>query len=326
MRPSPTELQRDADEFDALFEGLPGVMPEVSNEKEEKPKASDKPKAKEPKAEKSEETDDEDEEEKKPKTAKSKAILDDEDEDEDSDDEEEEDDDAGAKAYKDRQKRRELKESLKAAQARNEELEGKLKSAATPAPSGDLFTGPFAQIKKAEDIQQVRDTLTKWEEYLEDRLEGFTDAEGNEWTPQQVREQLRGYKKAQKHADSVDKFFATRDKSAAKAKELYPWVTNTASKRHDIILDIAKDHPEVARSPHSALLLGRLSIAHLVESGDYVLVKKGEVKKAAPTLETKSPPVQRKAVEAREEKQEPKRLQPRDVDSIFNRLAGIGSK
>jgi len=276
--------------------------------------------------------------EEKPKSEKAKAVLPDEDEDDDadpSDDEDEpepdgkvkkQDKDIADKLFKARERKRELKAKVAAAEARAAELESKLNGVVTAsAPTGELFTGIFENVKTPGDVEKVKDGLQKWVEFLEDNSDGYTNGE-TEVDAKEAKAQLRFYRAELKKADKVDKFFETRDKSAAKAKELYPWVSNTSSKRHDLVLDIAKEYPEVSRSAHSALLLGRLSIATLVESGEYTLVKKGATTPAAKEKANPKPSSRDTEERAEPVRQQPAQRQARptteDLETRFMRLLG----
>jgi hypothetical protein len=320
MQSSPTELQRSPEESTSDLLKAMGLSPEA----EEKPKAK-KPKESEPVQDEALEDDDKEEvKEVKPKAKASKAILDDEDDVESSSDEDEDDEgeDKGKTAgqlYKEREKRRKLKAEKESVEKERDELREKLKGAVS-VPAGDIFTGTYANVKTPEDLEKAKSILSQWEEWYDDRTEGFTDNDGNEVDSQTVKKALRDIRKELKRSGDVEKYFDTKDKSAAKAKDLYPFVSDTSSKRHDKVLDLAKSYPEVARSPHAPLLLGRLAVADLVESGEYVLVKKGTAKKAEPVaLKTEEKPVQRSLNRpSQQERSETKA--PPDTQSVYARI------
>lgn len=330
-RPS-IESQRSDEEISKFFESLPGVLPE---QEEKKPEPKDRKPSPEPREAEGEDEDKEEAEsakkETKAKPEKSKAVMPDGDEEEAESEEDDEEEDAKGKVseklYKARQKKRELKEALAAEKARAAELEAKLNGAVVNAPpSGDVFTGAYAKVKTADDLKETRARLEQWIEFLEDNTDGYANGE-EEVTAADAKTQLRQFRKELKRGDDVEKFFTQKEKAAAQAKELYPEVFNAADKRHDSILDLAKHYPEVARSPHSALLLGRLRAAMLLESGEYIAVKKSAAKKAEPEGKGKQEeqprekPAREQAQETRREDYNPQRR----IASVFERLAGVTS-
>jgi len=330
--------QRSESELLKSFESLPGIMPGMEDEppaeaKKENP--SERPKTQE--IEGDDDTENQPKSKKETKPKETKALLPDEDEEDDS--EESEDDDEAEpegkvedkkiaeKLFKAREKKRELKAKVAAAEARAAELESKLSGVLTnTAPIGELFTGVYEGVKTTEDLDRVRDHLQNWVDYLEDNSDGYMNGE-TEVEAKEAKAQLRAYRNELKRSSKIESFFENREKSAAKAKELYPWVSNVSSKRHDLVLDLAKEFPEVSRSAHSSLLLGRLSIAKLVESGEYTLVKKGTVT-AAPGKEKASPKVTRQEPIEQAQEQSPiqrQRQRPptaQDLEERFMSLLG----
>ena len=115
-----------------------------------------------------------------------------------------------------------------------------------------------------------------------------------EYTPQQVRQYRRQMEKALKQADKArsvlrDRLAKESDAKAIASKK-YPFVLDATSSRHALVKEIESEHPEISLSPQRALLLGRLAVAKLLESGAYELVKKGSSKPAAASVAKKVAP------------------------------------
>ena len=201
----------------------------------------------------------------------------------------EQDDDSSPQAaklkadnFKLREARRKLKADLEAAQKQIEDLEGKLATVPKAASATPAFDGYFAQVTKAEDVDQIEATLQADLDYLEDNADGYTytDANGIEKvvTRQEVREWKRKLqaqlREAPKVREVLQKHAQRAQEADTLAKKKYPWVFDPKAKLNERVLDAAKEFPELTRSPARALALGRLAIGKLVESGEYVLVKR----------------------------------------------------
>jgi hypothetical protein len=198
--------------------------------------------------------------------------------------------------FKTRAKNRELREQLEKIQARVQELESQGTTAGTP-----LYGMPegFETVKTEKDLTQLEAQWQAAKEWAEDHeQEGYTgkDAQGNEveYTPQQVRQYRRQVEKALKQADKARSVLKDRLAKEADAKAIaskkYPFVLDATSSRHALVKEIESEHPEISLSPQRALLLGRLAVAKLLESGAYELVKKGSSKPAAASVAKKVAP------------------------------------
>jgi hypothetical protein len=198
--------------------------------------------------------------------------------------------------FKTRAKNRELREQLEKVQARVQELESQSTTAGTPLhgmPEG------FEAVKTEKDLTQLEAQWQAAKEWAEDHeQEGYIgkDAQGNEveYTPQQVRQYRRQMEKALKQADKARSVLKDRLAKEADAKAIaskkYPFVLDATSSRHALVKEIESEHPEISLSPQRALLLGRLAVAKLLESGAYELVKKGSSKPAAASVAKKVAP------------------------------------
>jgi len=213
------------------------------------------------------------------------------DEDADPDADGEADADASAKAsklkkdnFKLREERRKLREELTAAQ---DALKAAKEQAVTAAAaSGGLpeFTGYYAGVKTTEDLQAVVAKIDADLDYLEDHLDGysFQDAQGNliEVTAEDAKAYRRQAREAKRWAGEIEKLIQTHTERAttsqAVARKKYPFVFDPKSPHNARVLDLAKEHPGLAKDPARALALGRMVIGKLVESGEYQLVKRGK--------------------------------------------------
>lgn len=185
--------------------------------------------------------------------------------------------------FKLREARRKLKAELEAAQKQLQDLETKLASIPQAGSSSPAFSGYFAQVAKPEDVDQVESTLQAHLDYLEDNAEGYSyqdQATGQEVevTRQQVRALKRDLtaqlRQAPQVRDTLLKHQQRAREADALARKKYPFVFDPQAKLNERVLDAAQEFPELSRSPARALALGRLAIGKLVESGDYVLVKR----------------------------------------------------
>jgi hypothetical protein len=198
--------------------------------------------------------------------------------------------------FKTRAKNRELREQLEKIQARMQELESQGTTAGMPVhgmPEG------FEAVKTESDLNKLEQQWQASLEWAEDHeQEGYIgkDAQGNEveYTPQQVRQYRRQMEKALKQADKSRTVLKDRMAKEAEAKAAasrkYPFVLDANSSRHALVKQIESEHPEISLSPQRALLLGRLAVAKLIESGAYELVKKGSKPAAVVTRKVATPP------------------------------------
>ena len=325
--PSPTDVQRDANAFLEDFAALVDAPAnaDAPADSDATPDAPPSRKAKPPVAVDESKADDaptaaaeSDEDEDKPLLGEDDAEEDDA---ADDDAEADEDEDAeGAdkaqkalskKLFQAREAKRQLKTQLEAAQTRAKELEEQV-AKITTAPAAPRFDGFFADAKTLDDLAAKESWLEQRAAQLEDNDTGFTEvaAASNEETerePQWIKQQLRAVRAELKRLPTLRAAMETTlqrsQQSAEKAKKVYPFVFDPASKHHAMVLDLIKEHPELQASPERSLLLGRLAIAKLVESKAYVLVPKGKAALATPAAavapaQAKPAPVARPAVSA----------------------------
>lgn len=186
------------------------------------------------------------------------------------------------KTFKLREQRRELRAQLEAAQKEAEELRGKV-SKLESLPTGAAETGPFANAKSEADIKMEETRLTQFVDWMDDLLDDrqeiyvLKDAQGQE--VEHDRATLRAWKKqAQGQLAQANDARAALQRAAdsdATARKRYPFVFNSASPHNALVLDLVSETPALNKLPNKAVLLGRLAVGKLVESGDYMLVKKG---------------------------------------------------
>jgi hypothetical protein len=198
------------------------------------------------------------------------------------------------KTFKLREQRRELRAQLEAAQKEAEELRGKV-SKLESLPTGAAETGPFANAKSEADIKMEETRLTQFVDWMDDLLDDrqeiyvLKDAQGQE--VEHDRATLRAWKKqAQGQLAQANDARAALQRAAdsdATARKRYPFVFNSASPHNALVLDLVSETPALNKLPDKAVLLGRLAVGKLVESGDYMLVKKG----AKPTAKSGRAPV-----------------------------------
>jgi len=157
----------------------------------------------------------------------------------------------------------------------------------------------FEAVKTESDLNKLEQQWQASLEWAEDHeQEGYIgkDAQGNEveYTPQQVRQYRRQMEKALKQADKARTVLKDRMAKEAEAKAAasrkYPFVLDANSSRHALVKQLESEHPEINLSPQRALLLGRLAVAKLIESGAYELVKKGGKAAAVVTRKVATPP------------------------------------
>lgn len=318
--PSPTELQQDASDFIDLFTSLveDSPEPEANANGKATPEAPSSRKAKASPASEPEVSEtptalpDSEEEEDVP------LLGDDETEDQDADDDDaetDEDEDTegtdkaqkalSQKLYKAREAKRQLKTQLEAVQAKAKELEDQV-AKITSGTTAPKFDGFFADAKTLDDLAAKENWLEARAAHLEDNDFGFSEVdaatgEETERDPQWIKQQLRAVRAELKRLPHLRTALETTvqrsEQSAARARKVYPFVFDTSSKHHAMVLDLIKEHPELQTSPDRALLLGRLAVAKLVESKQYALVPKTK-QAAAPApaaAQAKPAPVARAA-------------------------------
>jgi len=323
--PSPTDVQQDANAFLEDFTSLVNVSEDADAPANSKatPDAPPSRKAKTPATES--DADDtataapeSDEDEDKPllgeDDAEEDAVADDDaeaDEDEDTEGADKAQKTLSKQLFKAREAKRQLKSQLEAAQTRTKELEEQV-AKITTAPAAPRFDGFFADARTLDDLAAKESWLEQRAAQLEDNDDGFSeiDAATNEETdrePQWIKQQLRAVRAELKRLPTLRAAMETTlqrsQQSADKAKKVYPFVFDTSSKHHAMVLDLIKEHPELQTSPDRSLLLGRLALAKLVESKAYVLVPKGKAASAPPAAsaapaQAKTAPVARPAASA----------------------------
>jgi len=208
--------------------------------------------------------------------------------------------------FKSREKLREIRAALEAKEARIKELEQQAQSG--PTTVNGLPAG-FEQARTLADITTITERYEQALEWAEDNEDGYTgkDAQGNEveYTPQQVREYRRNIARLAKNAVKARELIQQREQKRSEATEQarkkYPFVLDVASARQSLVQEIEKEFEEIKTSPARDLLIGRLVVAKLIESGEYEITRKSKarpapeaarkVSAAAPT----SPPPVRKA-------------------------------
>lgn len=276
-----------------------------------KPSAAQKP----AQARVSEESDDDDEkDESDAQSVADKPVLPEDEDESESDDADDAGDGVGsedlkelakkAKAlekdnFKAREKARTLAAELEEKKSKVLELERQIKEGG--AVVSDMPAG-FEKVKTIADIEQMTEQMERDLEWAEDHVDGFTgkDAEGNEveYTPQQVRDYRRSVKAKIKLAEEARKTITKRTErrtaATEKARVKYPFVLDPASSRQALIREIETEHPEISSSPERDLLLGRLTVAKLIESGAFEIVRKttqkpAETPKPKVTLPTPPP-------------------------------------
>jgi hypothetical protein len=213
------------------------------------------------------------------------AAADDEDADPDADGEA--DADTAAKAsklkkdnFKLREERRELREQLATAQA---ELKATREATVTHGGLPE-FSGYYTGVKTPDDVKTAVAKIDADLDFLEDNLDGYTfeDAQGNtvEVTASEAKAYRRQAREAKRWADEIKQLITTHTERATTsevtARKKYPFVFDAKSPHNARVLNLAKEHPSLAKDPARALALGRMVIGKLVESGEYQLVKRGK--------------------------------------------------
>jgi len=197
--------------------------------------------------------------------------------------------------FKSREKARTLAAELEEKKTLVLELERQLKEGGTVI--SDLPAG-FEQVKSLSDISKMTEQMERDLEWAEDNEDGYTghNAQGEdvEYTPQQVRQFRRNVEKkiklAEKAREVITKRTERRTAASEQARVKYPFVMDVSSPRQALIREIETAHPEISGSPERDLLLGRLVVAKLIESGAYEIVRKTTPKPADPAR-LKVPPL-----------------------------------
>jgi hypothetical protein len=215
--------------------------------------------------------------------------------------------------FKQREKKRELEAQLKALADEKAELQRKLSTLeTTPTVMPDL--GIYAEAKSADEVAKLEDQQQQFADYVESLLdevqEVYTlathDGQERDFTRQQLRDYLRGARANVKLADKARNALKISAETEARAKVKYPFVFDAKARHNGIVLDLVKETPALNALPNKALLLGRLAIGKLVETGEYFLTKRGAKPAAAaekakpaasarPTVSTAPPAPRRSA-------------------------------
>jgi len=216
--------------------------------------------------------------------------------------------------FKTREANRKLKAELEEKLAKIQEIETQMKNAGTVnhgMPAG------FESVKSVSDLDTLDGNLESALEWAEDHAEdGYIgkNAAGEEveYTPQQVREYRRGVQKQLKQSGKVRETLKARElrttQATAEAKVKYSFVFNADSPRQALVQAIENEYPEIKTSPARALLLGRLAVASLIESGAYEIRKPevpGTAGRSKPQA-TPLPPSPTRRPAAREERNAPR--------------------
>jgi len=297
-----------AAQLDALAKAEGTPNPVKRGEKSTAAQKSAKP-TREAVEESDEDDDEEDESESKP--AADKPVLPEDDDESESDDDKSDADDGDggedlkelakkAKAlekdnFKAREKARQMAATLAEKEAKVLELERQIKEGG--AVISDLPPG-FEKVKSLADLDSMEAQLTRDLEWAEDHEDGYVGrneaGEEVEYTSQQVREYRRGLVKKQKAAEKartvITKRTERRTAASEQAKAKYPFVLDTSSPRQALVRELEAAHPEISASPERDLLLGRLTVAKLIESGAYEIVRKTKSKADALPAAKVTPP------------------------------------
>ena len=185
--------------------------------------------------------------------------------------------------FKLREKRRELQEALQAKENELAEMRQKLEQTALPVDLAPNYGGYFTGVKTLADVDAVEERIQADLDYLEDNPDGYeyTDNAGQFQTVSAEdvrayrRTALKNQREAAKVREHLKSYHATAQAADALARKKYPFVYDATAKRNSDVLDLAKEFPSLARDPRRALILGRMAVARLVESGEYTLTKRG---------------------------------------------------
>lgn len=207
-----------------------------------------------------------------------------------------------------RQKLRESKAELRAREERIAALEKQVaeKGGGTGGVSANGLPVGFEHVKGAADLDAMEAQFQRAMDWAEDNAEGWTgkgeDGAEVEYTPQQIRQYRRMQQQNLKRVGEARGMLqkrGEREKAATDlAKVKYPFVMDASSPHAALVKRIGEEHPEVRQSPESALLLGRLAVARLIEDGTYEITRKAAKPKgtregkrdARPTSTSHTPP------------------------------------
>lgn len=182
------------------------------------------------------------------------------------------------KLFKKRQQVRDLTAQLEAKTATEKALAEKL-AKVEALPQGALELGPFSGVESDEDIARIDAELQARIDWCEDHEDGFEgqDKDGNpiSYTKQEIRQWRRNATNARLLADKARATLKLTRESEATARKRYPFVFDPSKPLYQRVLDAAAETPGINALPNKALVLGRLAMAKLIESGDYMLVRKG---------------------------------------------------
>jgi hypothetical protein len=199
--------------------------------------------------------------------------------------------------FKTREANRKLKAELDEKLNKIQEMEAQMKNVSTVnhgLPAG------FEGVKSVSDLDALDGNLEAALEWAEDHVEeGYIgkNAAGEEveYTPQQVRDYRRNVRNQMKQTGKVRDMLKAREQretqATAEAKVKYPFVLNAESPRHALVKTLENEFPEIKTSPARALLLGRLAVASLIESGEYELTRKPKVQATAGGSKPKAAPL-----------------------------------
>ena len=203
--------------------------------------------------------------------------------------------------FKQREKARELKQELEALKQERENLTKKL-SELESQPAGLPDLGPFAELKTAEEIGkkegELRDYVEWLDDLLDDGMESYTlptaDGGEREFTRADLRAQRKAKKAQMQLGEKAREALRVREESETVARKRYPWVFDGKKPLNAKVLDLVKETPALNALPNKALLLGRMVVGKLVESGEFMLVPRDKGTKAAakpekPQVERPSP-------------------------------------
>lgn len=194
------------------------------------------------------------------------------------------------KLFKKRQQVRDLTAQLEAKEASEKALAEKL-AKVEALPAGSLDLGPFSGAKSDEDVAAIEQRIQNYVDWCEDNEDGFEgqDKDGNpvSYTKQEIRQWRRNATNSRLLADKARSTLKLARESEATARKRYPFVFDPTKPLYQRVLDAAAETPGINALPNKALVLGRLAMAKLIESGDYMLVRKGA--KPAPAINGAKP-------------------------------------
>jgi len=195
------------------------------------------------------------------------------------------------KLFKLREQRRTLQRELEQERESKKQLAAKLTDMQTLPTGVGSDLGWFAKAKSEEDVATVEARIQQQLDWCEDHEdEGWQgeDGQGNpvEWTKQDVRNHRRACRAQLALASKARDTLKLSSESEAIARKRYPFVFDPSKALHQRVLDAAKETPGINALPNKALVLGRLAVAKLIESGEFQLVKRTAPKAAVPATKT----------------------------------------